>query len=327
MIRFYTLLVCALLVIQSQFAVAQESVVIATVNDVPITSFDIDQRIRLLEILGQGGPKPDRKKIANNLIDDVVKIAEAKTNRMDATEADIDDRLKRMATGLKTDQAGLKAKLGKQGISITTLRDYVAAQMAFGRLLSTKYKEKVEVNPAAVDQKMADIKAEINGKIAKVMADPRMQPINVYSIMEINFPVESNDPQLLQSRAIEAGQYLQRFKGCSSAKAAASGIFNVKVGKKIEADGRRLPKQLKAMFDSKGPGNAYGPMRSPSGIQVVAYCGTKKITPPKPTAQMPSRQQVENAVLNERYGAVEQKYIAIMRKHAVIEYKDQSYAQ
>ncbi len=318
---------CALLVIQSQFAVAQESVVIATVNDVPITSFDIDQRIRLLEILGQGGPKPDRKKIANNLIDDVVKIAEAKTNRMDATEADIDDRLKRMATGLKTDQAGLKAKLGKQGISITTLRDYVAAQMAFGRLLSTKYKEKVEVNPAAVDQKMADIKAEINGKIAKVMADPRMQPINVYSIMEINFPVESNDPQLLQSRAIEAGQYLQRFKGCSSAKAAASGIFNVKVGKKIEADGRRLPKQLKAMFDSKGPGNAYGPMRSPSGIQVVAYCGTKKITPPKPTAQMPSRQQVENAVLNERYGAVEQKYIAIMRKHAVIEYKDQSYAQ
>ncbi len=312
---------------QSQFVAAQESVVIATVNDVPITTFDIDQRIRLLEVLGQGGPKPDRKKIANSLIDDVVKIAEAKTNRMDATEADINDRLKRMATGLKTDQAGLKAKLSKQGISITALRDYVAAQMAFGRLLSTKFKEKVEVSPAAVDKKMAAIKAEINGKISKIMADPRMQPITVYSIMEINFPVEGNDPQLLQSRAIEAGQYLQRFKGCGSAKSAATGIFNVKVGKKIEADGKRLPKQLKALFDSKGVGKAHGPMRSPNGIQVVAFCGTKKITPPKPNAQMPTREQIENAVLNERYAAVEQKYIAIMRKHAVIEYKDQSYAQ
>ncbi len=312
---------------QSQFAGAQESVVIATVNDVPITTFDIDQRIRLLEILGQGGAKPDRRKIANALIDDVVKIAEAKSNRMDATEADIDDRLKRMAGGLKTDQAGLTAKLKGQGISMTALRDYLASQMAFGRLLNVKYKEKVEADPAAVDQKMAAIKSEINGKIAKVMADPRMQPITVYSIMEINFPVEGNDPQLLQSRAIEAGQYLQRFKGCGSAKSAASGIFNVKVGKKIEADGKRLPKQLKALFDSKGPGNAYGPMRSPNGIQVVAYCGTKKITPPKPNAQMPTRQQIENAVLNERYAAVEQKYVSLMRKHAVIEYKDQSYAQ
>ena len=312
---------------QSQFAGAQESVVIATVNDVPITTFDIDQRIRLLEILGQGGAKPDRRKIANSLIDDVVKIAEAKSNRMDATEADIDDRLKRMAGGLKTDQAGLTAKLKGQGISMTALRDYLAAQMAFGRLLNVKYKEKVEADPAAVDQKMAAIKSEINGKIAKVMADPRMQPITVYSIMEINFPVEGNDPQLLQSRAIEAGQYLQRFKGCGSAKSAASGIFNVKVGKKIEADGKRLPKQLKALFDSKGPGNAYGPMRSQNGIQVVAYCGTKKITPPKPNAQMPTRQQIENVVLNERYAAVEQKYVSLMRKHAVIEYKDQSYAQ
>ena len=316
-----------MLVMPTQFAAAQESVVIATVNDVPITTFDIDQRIRLLEILGQGGANPDRKKIGNNLIDDVVKIAEEKTNRMDATEADIDDRLKRMATGLKTDKAGLKAKLSKQGISITALRDYVASQMAFGRLLSTKYKDKVEVTPAAVDKKMAAIQAELNGKIAKVMKDPRMQPINVYTIMEINFPVEGNDAQLLQSRAIEAGQYLQRFKGCGSAKAAASGIFNVKVGKKIEADGKRLPKQLKALFDSKGVGKAHGPMRSQNGIQVVAFCGLKKIVPPKPTAQMPTRQQVENAVLNERYGAVEQKYITIMRKHAVIEYKDQSYAQ
>ena len=316
-----------MLAMSTQFALAQESVVIATVNDVPITTFDIEQRIRLLEVLGQSGANSDRKKIGNSLIDDVVKIAEAKTNKMDATESDIDDRLKRMAKGLKTDQAGLKALLGKQGLSITALRDYVAAQMAFGRLLSTKFKEKVEVTPAAVDQKMAAIKADINGKISKVMQDPRMQPVNVYTIMEINFPVEGNDPQLLQSRAIEAGQYVQRFKGCGSASSAATGIFNVKVGKKIEADGRRLPKQLKAVFDSKGPGNAFGPMRSPQGIQVVAYCGTKKIVPPKPTVQMPTRQQIENVALNEKFDKIEAKYVAIMRQTAVIEYKDQSYAQ
>jgi peptidyl-prolyl cis-trans isomerase SurA len=131
----------------------------------------------------------------------------------------------------------------------------------------------------------------------------------------------------LQSRAMEAGQYTQRFKGCDSAKAAASGIFDVQVGKTVEADGRKLPPQLRKLLDSGGPGHAYGPMRTPRGIQVLAFCGKRSMTPPKPNVQLPTRQQIENVVINEKFGAVEQKYVAIMRKNAVIEYKDQSYAQ
>jgi peptidyl-prolyl cis-trans isomerase SurA len=307
-------------------AMAQETSVIATVNDQPVTTFDIDQRIRLLQILGQGGT-PNRKKIGNDLINDVVKIQEAKLYKIDATEKEIDERLKRVAQGLKTDEVGLAAKLKAQGVAMSAFRQYTASQMAFGRLLNVKYKEKVEVDPGAVEQKMAAIKTEIGIKIAKVMADPRMQPIAVYAIQEINFPVEGGDPQLLQSRAIEANQYAQKFKSCQNVRGPAAGIFNVQIGKKIEADGRKLPPQLKSVFDSKGPNHAFGPMRSAKGIQVVAFCGKRTITPPTPKATLPTRQQIENAVLNEKYDKVEQKYVAIMRQHAIIEYKDQSYAE
>jgi peptidyl-prolyl cis-trans isomerase SurA len=307
-------------------ALAQESSVIATVNDHPVTSFDIEQRVRLLQILGQTG-KPDRKKIVNDLINDVVKIDEAKRFKVEATEKEIDDRLKRVAAGLKTDPSGLSAKLKAQGVSMASFREYTAAQMAFGRLLSSKYQEKIEANPATVDQKFKSITNEINGKVAKVMADPRMQPITVYQLLEVNFPVEGGDPQLMQSRAIEANQYTQKFNSCNNARGAASGIFNVQVGKKLEADGRKLPPQLRGLFDSKGPGHAYGPMRTPKGIQVVAFCGKRTITPPKPKVQLPTRQQIETVVLNEQFDRVEQKYVAIMRKNAVIEYKDPSYAQ
>jgi peptidyl-prolyl cis-trans isomerase SurA len=318
------LLLCAFVCVGP--AAAQETTVIATVNDQPVTSFDVDQRIRLLEILGQTG-KPDRKKIANDLINDVVKIEESKRFKIEATEKEIDERLKRVAAGLKTDQAGFAKKLKAQGVSMASFRQYTASQMAFGRLLSAKYQEKIVADPAAIDQRMAEIKNELNGKVAKAMADPRMKPITVYALLEVDFPVEGGDPQLMQSRAIEAGQYAQRFKSCNDARGPASGIFNVKVGKKLEADARRLPPQLKTLFDSKGPGNAYGPMRTPKGIQVVAFCGKRTITPPKPNVTLPTRQQIENVVLNEKYDKVEQKYVAIMRKNAIIEYKDQSYAQ
>ncbi len=323
---FRSVFALILLIALYQPVIAQEASVIATVNDHPVTSFDIDQRIKLLSILGQSGGF-DRKKIGNALIDDVVKIDEARRYKIDPTEKEIDERLGGMAKGLKTDMAGLEGKLGKQGLTLNTMRQYVSAQMSFSRLLTAKYKEKIAVDPGEVDKKMAEVTADINGKVKKIMADPRRQPIEVYSILQVDFPVEGDDPQLLQSRAIEVGQYLQKFKGCGSARAAASGIFNVKIGKVIEADGRKLPAPLKAALQAKGIGGAIGPVRGPKGVQAIAWCGKRMITPPKINAPLPTRQQIENMALNEKFDRVEQKYLAIMRKGAVIEYKDQSFSK
>lgn len=317
------LLLCAIFATP---VLSQDAGVIAVVNDQPITSFDIDQRINLLKVLDPGVKDGfSRKTIGNELINDIVKISEARRFRMDPSSKELDERVINVAKSMKTDMAGLLARLKNRTVSEGAFRQYIAAQMSFGRLLQLKYKDKVEVDPAAVDEKLNNIKTEINGKIAKIMADPRMQPVTVYTIMQIDFPAGSNDPQLLQSRAIEANQYLSRFKGCASAQAAASGIFNVKVGRKIEADSRKLPAQMKTLFGTKGPGHAFGPLRGPGGVQVVAFCGTRSIVPAKPKVQLPTREQIQNVVLNEKYNQVEQKYVAIMRKTAIIEYKDQSY--
>ena len=307
-------------------AVAQVAEVIATVNDTPVTSYDIDQRIKLLGLLGQNGGF-DRRKIGNDLINDVVKISEAKRYKIEPTEKEIDAALGGMAKGLKTDLQGLQDKFAKQGLSLISYRQYVSAQMSMSRLLSAKYKEKVQLDPGEAEKKMAQIKADMTIKINKLMADPRNQPILVYSIVVIDFPVESNDPQLRQSRAIEAAQYIQKFKGCSSARAAASGIFNVRVGKTIEADSRKFPPQLKAEFNKRGIGRAVGPIPAKTGIQVIAYCGNRTIAPKRPNAPLPTKDVIERVALNEKYDKVERKYVMLMRKNAVIEYKDQSYVQ
>ena len=305
---------------------AQVAEVIATVNDTPVTSYDIDQRIRLLGILGQKNGF-DRRKIGNDLINDVVKISEAKRYKIEPTEKEVDAALAGMAKGLKTDLKGLQDKFANQGLSLVSYRQYVSAQMSMSRLLSAKFKQKVQLDPGEADKKLAEIKADMNSKINKLMSDPRNQPILVYSIILIDFPVEGNDPQLRQSRAIEAAQYIQKFKGCSSARAAASGIFNVKVGKGIEADTRRLPKQLKAELDKRGIGYAIGPIPAKAGIQVIAYCGNRTIAPKRPNAPLPTKDVIERVALNEKFDKVENKYVMIMRKNAVIEYKDQSYVQ
>jgi peptidyl-prolyl cis-trans isomerase SurA len=316
------------LVTPPKLAYAKDQGVVATVNDVPITTLDIEQRLQLMKILGerdQGGDS--RKKALRAMVDEIIKIAEAKKYKIQATDKEISDQLGRMAKNMKTDSAGLEANLEKQGIAVSSLKQFIAAQIAFSRILAGKYKVKVTVDPGEVDKKYEEIKNSLEQKVSTIMNDPRMKPVQVYSIIEIDLPVENaSDPMLLQARAVEAGQLIQKFNGCGNARAAASGIFNVKIGKKIDAVAAKIPKPMKQALDNVGPGKAMGPARGPKGIQVIGFCGKSTVQPPKPKYELPTRQQVEIAVSNEKYAAVEEKYMGEMRKHGYVEYKDPAYA-
>lgn len=327
---FFAALLCALCLLDSNenSARAADQGIVATVNDIPITSFDIVQRLLLMEILGQKQESKDaREKALRTMIDEIIKIAEAKKYKMDPTDKDIDAQMGRLAKGLNTDAAGLSGKLQAQGIAVSSLKQYVSAQISFARILGAKYQVKVKAEPAEIDKKTEEVKRELEKRVSTMMNDPRMKAVQVYNIIEIDLPVEGDDSMLLQARAVEAIQLIKNFKGCGTARQAASGIFNVKIGKPIDAVAAKIPKPLKLALDKLGPGKAMGPARGPKGIQVIGFCSKRTIQPPKPNFEMPTRQQIETAVSNEKYDAVEEKYMKIMRKGALVEYKDPAYAQ
>lgn len=322
-------LLCALFLLdcKENHARAADQGIVATVNDIPITSFDIDQRLRLLEILGRKQEGKDaRKNALHMMIDEVIKIAEGVKYKVNATDKEIEAQMGRVAKGLNTDAAGLRAKLQSQGIAMASLKQYVSAQISFARILSGKYQFKAKVEPAEVDKKFDEVKRDLEQKVSTIMNDPRMKAVQVYTIVEIDLPVEGDDSMLLQARAVEAVQLIKNFNGCNKAREAASGIFNVKIGKQIDAVAAKIPKPMKQALDKVGPGKAMGPARGPKGIQVIGFCGKRTIQPQKPKYELPTRQQVEAAVSNEKYDAAEEKYMKIMRKGALVEYKDPAYA-
>lgn len=307
---------------------AETQGIVAVANDQPITERDITLRITLLTELGDapsGGLS--RKRALQSLIDDQVKLVEAQRFMLVPTDAEINDRIDRVAKGKKLTRAELLAKLKKQGISEATVRRYMQASIAFSRIMSGRYREEVQASSSEVDARMAEIRKTVDTQMAKIMNDPRMKPITVYSLMEITLPVDGEDPMLLQSRAIEAQQVLQRFKGCNRARASADGIFNVKFGKPFDADATKIPKQLKQALDKAGQGRAVGPMRAKAGIQLVALCGVRKITPPKPDFTMPTREQVERMVIGEKYDRLEEDYLKTAREKVYVEYRNSDYSQ
>src|SRR5512144_227795 len=89
-------------------ALAQTRGIVAIANDQPITDLDITQRVTLLEILGDLPPAGLTKQQAlQALIDDQVKIVEARRLNMLPTESDITERVDRLAQGMKMSRTEL----------------------------------------------------------------------------------------------------------------------------------------------------------------------------------------------------------------------------
>lgn len=317
----------SLAVLSPAQAQAQAAGLVAVVNDVPITERDITQRIALMKILGDSGNGMSRKSALKSLIDEQVKINEATKYQMMPTDGQVKDQVGRMAKNMGTTSEGLTARLKKQGISSKTFHRYVSALIGFNRIISAKNREDITISDADVDAKYNDIKRKADAQMNKLLNDPRMQPVTVYSLMEINLPLDSADEMLVNARAVEAAQVARRFKGCGNAKAATSGVFNVKIGKKFDADASKLPKQLRAALDKAGTGKAVGPMRGNNSIQLLAFCGSRRITPPKPDFKMPTRDQVRRMLINERYDGIEEDYLKSVRGNVYVEYRNPDYAQ
>lgn len=294
---------------------AAASRVLVVVDDQPITDYDVDQRIRLYETLGMRR-NTDRKAVVKELVDDAVKRSEAKRNKVNVTDKQIDEALERLSKGSGDDIKGLEAKLRERGVALSTLREFVEASIINRWLLGRAGDAQVDVSDA-----------EVQRKVATITSDPRLKPVTVYEIRQVELPIEKGSEamaqQLLYARAVEAQQIAQRYKGCGSLRKAAEGIFNVKIGQPVQAAADKMPPEMKQALEEAGTKRLIGPMPGPGGVRMIAFCGRRNVSPP-----LPPKDQLEafarNQIEEERFQVLMDRAMRDLRRRYFIDYKDAS---
>ena len=281
--------------------------VFVVVNDQPITGYDISQRIRLNKILGRR--RNTRKDAMEELINDVIQISEAERNKVNIDDRRINSAIASMASSTGSNPARLKTQLKSRGISEASLKKQVKASLALRWLMQKQGAKIGKVSEAEVDR-----------RLKKINSDIRRQGVTVFLIKQVNLPVEQTSsamaPQLMQARGIEAQQIARRYRGCSSLRKASSNIYNVQITRTIQADSRRLPPQMRKALQQAGTRKLIGPLRTRAGIQMIAFCGTKRIEP-----QKLSREQAKIMVENEKFGQAADSILRKLRRNAFIDYK------
>ena len=147
-----------------QRAASVGTAVAAVVNDAPISTFDVQQRLRLM--MASSGAQLDERALAQlqqqalrDLIEERLKLQEFERFEQTVAEEEIDAEVARIASSGGGTPQTLARDLAGQGIALETLRQKIRADIAWEQLVGGRYGSRVNITEAEVEDEMATMRA------------------------------------------------------------------------------------------------------------------------------------------------------------------------
>lgn len=285
-------------------ALAQDGQVIVIVNGLPITSFDIPQRQRLLQI--REGRPHTREQALDDLINDRVKFSEARRFRVEATEQQVNAAYAQVAQRSGIDPRGFDQVLRSQGIEPRVYRGKLRADLSWSNLVGARYGRTVFVT----DTQLADA-------LARRQQGPG-RPIN-YVLRPVVLLVPANAPPAqVQRRLAEANALRGRFSSCATDLEQVSRIPDSAVREQFRRMSTDLSPAFRQVLEQTAIGKLTPPSRTQQGIEMIAVCAKEEINLNDTTARNQVREEIQTAEMQR----ISREYLARIRRTAVIEYKN-----
>jgi len=284
---------------------AQAQTVAVMVNGEPITDFDIEQRSKLdfVSIHKQ----PSRQAVINELIDEKVKIKEAKKFGVDPGASDIDQAFAQMSQRMRITPEQLTKSLEAQGIRAETLKQKIKTDMVWGSLVRGRYKERLQVGEKDVAEK---VKAEGGDDAQQADAfEYRMQPV-------VLIVPRGSTPSAIELRQKDAETLRARVETCEQANQYFKSMPNAAIREMVIRTSADIPPNLRKVLDDTPVGHLTPPEVTKQGIEMVALCARKPTT-----IDTPKRKEMREKMYAQKYEATSKAYLDEIRKGAMIEYR------
>src|SRR5262249_56977035 len=117
--------------------------VVVTVNGDQITALDIDQRTKLIKLSTHKAPT--RQEVLDELINEKLKVREAKKLGLDIPSSEIDTAYASMASRMRITAAQLTEQLAKGGVNAATLKARIKADITWSQLVRGRYQSSLQI--------------------------------------------------------------------------------------------------------------------------------------------------------------------------------------
>jgi peptidyl-prolyl cis-trans isomerase SurA len=292
-------LLCAA-ALPSASALAQRVVVM--VNGEPITSLDIDQRSKLLQLTTR--KVPSREEVLEQLIADKLKISEAAKFKLNASDTEVDNAFAGMASRMGASTQQLEHQLSSAGAGAGTLKTRIKADLVWGQLVRGRFQSSLQIGEKDILGALEAKKKEDKGSFD-------------YTLRPILFIVpRGSAPGTFDARRREADGLKTRASSCEDAVKIARGLKDTAVRAPVHKSAADLPPQLREVLDKMQVGQLTPPEQTAQGIEVFALCAKRASV-----ADSPGRREAREELFNERFKAQADRYLQQIRRSAMIEFR------
>lgn len=279
-------------------ASAQQIVVV--VNGDPITALDIEQRTKLMQISGQ--KTATRQQVLEELINEKLKVEEAKKYGLEVPDSEVDQSFATMASRMRSTPEQLTQALSKAGIHVNTLKARIRADMTWQQLVRGRYQSILQVGDK-------DLLATASTEDS-VGYDFTLRPI-------LFFAPSGSDAKVIEGRKREAEALRARFTNCDEGIAFARALKDVAVRDQVSRSSADMPIELRKVLDGMEVGKLTPPEVTKFGVEMFAICRKKESA----AENTPGRRKARETVMAERFEQQSKKYLQEVRRGAMIEFR------
>jgi len=297
----------ALMVAATAISGAQAQNVAAFVNGEPITALDIDQRSKLLEASSPTHKAPPRPEVLDELINEKLKIREAKKWGIDPSDADVDSAVASAAQRMHLGTDQFVQMLTKAGVTPMTFRARLRSDLVWQSLVRGRYQSTLEIFDQDILQEMLNKKTDED---AGAGYD--------YTLRPILFIVPPGSPAtVFEDRKREAEGLRNRFRSCDDGLPFARALTDVAVRDQIVRSSADIPAGLRQGLDSVPVGQLTAPEVTKLGIEMFAVCAKDAAK----ADNSPGKRQARETLFAQKFEQVSKRYLQDLRRQALIEYK------
>lgn len=297
----FALSALALLLAAAGPARAQNAIVI--VNGDPITAFDVDQRMKLNAL--SGGKGVNRQDVIEELINDRVKIREAKKFNVDLTPGEVDAQYSMMGARMRLSTEQLTKMLEGRGIRPDTLKSRLKADYVWSQIIRGRYGQNLMVGEKDI---ASAIQVKGDGRENSDSFEYKMRPV-------LLMMPRGSSQGTLEARRKEAETLRGRIRSCEQAERYFRSLRNGVVKGLVVKTSADIPAPLRTVLDNTPVGHLTPPEVTRQGVEMVALCSRA------PTTDTPEKREAREKLFSQKYEAQSKKYLQEVRRASMIEYR------
>ena len=302
--RYRAFVLAAMLLVAAAVGPAGAQNVVVIVNGDPITAIDLEQRTKFIQLSTQ--KTPPRQTVLNDLVDEKLKIKEAKRWGIEVPDSEVDSTYASMGSRMRLTADQLTQSLAKSSVTPHTLKARIRADLAWQSLVRSRYRESLQLSDPDINKALETSKGEDTDTSSY---DYVLRPILLL------VPPGSGDP-VFESRKKEAEALRARFKSCEEGLGLARGIRDVAIRDRVIRSSGDLSADLRKVLDNVPIGQLTAPEVTRLGVEMFALCAKQESK-----SDTPGKRKARESVYTARFEQTSKRYLDQLRRAAMIERK------